>query len=101
MPGYIAATLHKFQHQPPTRTQHAPHRWNEPVYDTNPQLTSLADETAPLPPDRIKQLQQITGMLLHYARAVGRAMLVALRTFAVQQSNGTEATADAIVQLLN
>jgi hypothetical protein len=25
MPGYIAATLHKFQHQPPTRAQHAPY----------------------------------------------------------------------------
>jgi hypothetical protein len=101
MPGYIAATLNKFQHQPPTRAQHAPYRWNAPVYGTNPQLTDPVDETAPLPPNGIKRLQQITGMLLYYAQAVDPTMLVALGTIATQQSNGTQATADAIVQLLN
>jgi hypothetical protein len=101
MPGYIAATLHKFQHQPPTRAQHAPYRWNKPVYGINPQLTEPEDETAPLPPDRIKRLQQITGTLLYYARAVDPTMLVALVTIAAQQANGTEATADTIVRLLN
>jgi hypothetical protein len=101
MPGYIAATLHKFQHQPPTRAQHAPYCWNKPVYGTNPQLTEPEDDTAPLPPDGIKRIQQITGTLLYYARAVDPTMLVALGTIAAQQANGTEATADAIVQLLN
>jgi hypothetical protein len=89
MSGYIAATLQKFQHQLPTRAQHAPYQWNG------------EDQTAPLPPDRIKRLQQITGMLLYYARAVDPTMLVSLGTIALQQSNGTEAAADAIVQLLS
>jgi hypothetical protein len=71
------------------------------VYSTNPQLTNPVDKTAPLPPDRIKRLQQITGMLLYYARAVDPTTLVALETISMQQSNGTEATANAIVQLLN
>jgi hypothetical protein len=71
------------------------------VYGTNPQLTEPEDETAPLPPDGIKQLQQITGTLLYYARAVDPTMLVALRTISAQQANGTEATANAIIQLLN
>jgi hypothetical protein len=101
MPGYIAATLHKFQHQPPTRAQHAPYRWNKPVYGTNPQLTEPEDETPPLPPHVNKRLQQITGTLLYYAQAVDPTMLGALRTIVAQQANGTEATADAIVQLLN
>jgi hypothetical protein len=101
MLGYIAATLNKFQHQPPARAQHAPYRWNAPVYGTNPQLTDPVDETAPLPPDGIKRLQRITGTLLYYARAVDPTMLVALGTIAAQQSNSTEATADAIVQLSN
>jgi hypothetical protein len=69
------------------------------VYGTNPQLTEPEDETAPLPPDGIKQLQQITGTLLYYARAVDPTMLVALGIVA-QQVNGTEATLDAIAQLL-
>jgi hypothetical protein len=102
MPGYIAATLHKFQHQPPTRAQHAPYQWNEPEYGTNPQLTNPVDGTAPLPPDRTKRLQQITEKLLYYAQAaVDPIMLVALQTIDAQQSNVTENTADAIVKLLN
>jgi hypothetical protein len=70
-------------------------------YSTNPQLTEPEDETAPFPPDGIKRLQQITGTLLYYAQAVDPTMLVALGTIAAQQANGTEATADAIVRLLN
>jgi hypothetical protein len=94
--------LHKFQHQPPTRAQHTPYRWwNELVYGTNSQLTDPVDEAAPLPPGGIKQLQQITGTLLYYVRAVDPTMLVALGTIAAQQSKGTEAPADVIVQLLN
>ena len=32
MPGYIAATLQKFDHPNPNRPQHAPHRYNAPVF---------------------------------------------------------------------
>jgi hypothetical protein len=71
------------------------------VYGTNQQLTNPEDETAPLPPDGIKCLQQITGTLLYYAQAVDPTMLMALGIITAQQSNGMEATAEAIVQLLN
>jgi hypothetical protein len=101
MPGYIAAMLHKYQHPTNSLPQHAPYKWNEPIYGTSVQLTDPVDQTAPLPPAGIKRLQQITGTLLYYARAVDPTMLVALGTIAAQQTNGTEATAEAIVHLLN
>jgi hypothetical protein len=31
MPNYVAMALHKFQHPPPSRRQHAPHQWTRPV----------------------------------------------------------------------
>jgi hypothetical protein len=101
MPGYIAAALHKFQHPKLNRAQHAPHKWNEPIYGAKIQLADPIDQSEPLPPEGIKRVQQITGTLLYYARAVDPTMLVALGTIAAQQSHGTAATADAIVQLLD
>jgi endonuclease I len=32
MPGYIKAALHKYQHPAPMCPEHAPHKWNPPVY---------------------------------------------------------------------
>jgi hypothetical protein len=97
MSGYIAATFHKYQHH----AQHAPHKWNELNYGAKQQFTEPEDDTATLPPDGIKRIQQITGTLLYYARAVDPTMLMALGTIAAQQSKGTEATATAIVHLLD
>ncbi len=101
MPGYIAATLHKYQHPKTTRAQHAPHHWNAPSYGAKQQYTEPEDNTDTLPPEGINRIQKITGTLLYYARAVDPTMLVALGTIAAQQSKATEATATAIVQLLD
>ena len=32
MPKYIEKLLQKFLHTPPSRQQHAPHKWTEPTY---------------------------------------------------------------------
>jgi hypothetical protein len=101
MPGYIASTLHKYQHEPATRAQYAPHTWNAPTYGAKQQLTTPTDESAPLTPQGIKRVQQIIGSLLYYARPVDATLLVTLGTIAAQQAKGTEATADAVTQLLD
>ena len=93
--------IHKFQHSAPKWEQHAPHKWNKPNYGAKQQLTEPEDTTTPLSPKRITQVQQITGTLLYYAKAVDSTLLVALRTIAAQQVKGMEATAEAIVQLLD
>jgi hypothetical protein len=40
-------------------------------------------------------------MLLYYVCAIDSTILVALGTLATKQANGTEATAQAVTQLLN
>jgi hypothetical protein len=49
MPGYIKATLHKYQHPAPARPEHAPHTWNPPIYRVNLErfkTASTGDNTA-------------------------------------------------------
>ncbi len=101
MPGYVQATLHKYQHISPTQAQHAPHTWTVPNYGAKQQLTTPKDTSPPLTPDAIKRVQQITGTLLYYARAVDATLLVALGTIAAQQAHGTATTSAAINQLLD
>lgn len=101
MPGYIASTLHKFQHPHPKRPQHAPHKWTEPIYGASQQLTAPEDTTEALSPAAITRIQQVVGTLLYYARAADSTMLVAIGTIAAQQSKGTEATALAVNHLLD
>jgi hypothetical protein len=102
MHGYIRDALHRFQHpQHPTRPEHSPHAWVPPTCGAPIQLAPLDDTTPPLDAKQIKRLQQVIGTLLFYARAVDPTMLVALGTLAAAQSQGTEATADALTRLLN
>ena len=101
MPGYINKALTRFLHPEITRAQHSPHAWTAPQYGVATQLTTPADMSAPLDKAGITRLQEVIGTLLFYARAVDCTMLVALGTLASAQSKGTEATAQAVTQLLN
>jgi hypothetical protein len=46
MPGYIKASLHKYQHPAPARPEHAPHMWNPPIYGDK---TKIVTETTTSP----------------------------------------------------
>jgi hypothetical protein len=97
----ILKVLHKFQHPPPKQRQQAPSKWSHPQYTVKVQLTAPANTLQPLPPDDVKQLQKVVGNLLYYARAVDSTMLVALNGLASAQTKVTNATANALVHLLN
>jgi len=101
MPGYIAKALQRFQHPAPNRLQHAPHAWIPPQYGTKTQFTNPIDATPPMDIPQTKRLQQIIGVLLYYARALNLTMLVALGSLAAAQTEGTQATMEACMQLLN
>lgn len=102
LPGYVAAVLQRFEHAPPTRQQHAPHRYNKPVYGrSQPQLAMEDDTSERLDPDGTKRIQEVVGALLFYARAVDNTMFVALGTIASAQAKATKDTAKAMVHLLN
>jgi hypothetical protein len=49
----------------------------------------------------INKLQQLTGTLLYYARAVDPTLIMPINVLASEQSNATEVTAENVIKLLN
>jgi hypothetical protein len=101
MPGYIKATLHKYQHPAPARPEHAPHGWNLPIYGAKTQFVSDPTPSPALSYKDVNKLQQLTGTLLYYTRAVDPTLIMPINVLASEQSNATELTADKVIKLLN
>jgi hypothetical protein len=58
--------------------------------------------TSPTLSDKyVNKLQQLTGTLLYYARAVDPTLIMPINVLASEQSNATEVTADKVIKLLN
>jgi hypothetical protein len=101
MPGYIEEALQRFTHPLPKRPQHSPHKWVPPQYGATIQSAPPEDNTLPPNAKGIKRLQEVIGTLLFSARAVDNTMLVALGTLVAAQTQGTEQTMQALMQLLD
>jgi hypothetical protein len=101
MPGYINAALHKYQHAAPARPEHAPHTWNPPIYGAKTQCVEDETASAALSAKNVDKLQQLTGMLLYYVRAVDPALIIPINVLASEKSKSTAVTADKVIRLLN
>jgi hypothetical protein len=101
MPGFIKAALHKYQHPAPARPEHAPHTWNPPIYGTKMQFVNEITTSPALSDKDVNKLQQLTGTLLNYARAIDPTLTMPINVLASDQSNATEITADKVIKLLN
>jgi hypothetical protein len=89
MPGYIKAALHKYQHPAPARPEHAPHTWNPPIYGARTQFVDDKPTSPALSDKDVNKLQQLTGTLLYYARAVDPTLIMPINVLASEQSNAT------------
>jgi hypothetical protein len=101
MPGYIKAALHKYQHPAPGGPEHSPHTWNPPIYGAKTQFVSELTPSPAMSDKDVNKLQQLTGALLYYARAVDPTLIMSINVLASEQSNATEETADKVIKLLN
>jgi hypothetical protein len=101
MPGYIKAALHKYQHPAPERPEHSPHAWNPPIYGAKTQFVNEPTPSPALSDKDVNKLQQLTGTLLYYARAVDPTLIMPINVLASEKSNATEVTADKVIKLLN
>jgi hypothetical protein len=93
VPGYINAALHKYQHPAPTRPEHAPHKWNPPVYGAKSQYVEDDNNSPVLSAKDVTKLQQLTGTLLYYARAVDPTLIMPINVLASEQTKATADTA--------
>jgi hypothetical protein len=101
MPGYIKASLQKYQHPAPGRPEHAPHTWNPPIYGAKTQFVNETTPSPALSDKDVNKLQQLTGTLLYYARAVDTTLIMPINVLASEQSNATGITTDKVIKLLN
>jgi hypothetical protein len=67
------------------------------------QAKYVEDETtSPALSDKdVNKLQQLTGTLLYYARAIDPTLVVPINVLASEQSRATAVTADKVIKLLN
>jgi hypothetical protein len=101
MPGYIKAALHKYQHAAPAHPEHAPHTWNPAIYGAKTQFVNDETRSPTLSNKEVNKLQQLTGTLLYYARAVAPTLVMPINVLASKQSKAREVTADKVIKLLN
>jgi hypothetical protein len=100
MPGYVSNVLSKFQHDSPKHPQHTPSRYVTPAYSAKTQYAT-GDETPPLISQQCLTIQNVTGSVLYYARAVDPTVLMPLNDLATEQTKVTEKTQDATNQMLD
>ena len=101
MPNYVRSALDRITIARPTRTSHAPHKWNKPIYGKHPQYAPETDDSPPLPQSKITLVQECVGIFLYYAIAIDLSMLVALGTISSTQTTPTETTIEKITDFLN
>jgi hypothetical protein len=101
MSGYINAALHKYQHPAPARPEHAPHKWNPPVYGAKTQYVEDENNSPALSTIDVNKLKQLTGTLLYYARAVDPTLIMPINVLASEQTKATSDTADKVIKILN
>jgi hypothetical protein len=85
MPGYIKSSLNKYQHAAPARPEHAPHMYNPPKYGAKTQFVNEVTTSPTLSDKDVNKLQQLTGRLLYYARAVGPTLIMPINVLASEQ----------------
>jgi hypothetical protein len=82
MHGYIKVALHMYQHPAPARPEHSPHTWNPPTYGAKTQFVSDTKTSPTLLDKDVNKLQQLTGTLLYYARAVDPTLIMPINILA-------------------
>jgi hypothetical protein len=97
MTGYIKDALHKYQHPAPARPEHSPHTWNPPIYGAKTQFVTDTITSPTLSDKEINKLQQLTGTLLYYTRAVDPTLIMPINVLESEQSTATNVTAEKVI----
>lgn len=91
MLGYVIKLLARYKHIM-TKKQYSPYPVNPKKYGKDAQLPIPCDDTPILNAADKKEVEQIVGSVLYYARAVDLTTLVGLSSIASQQAKATATT---------
>jgi hypothetical protein len=101
MPGYIKKKLQKYKHLLVGRIQNCPYSPEPKKFGLDAQAPLMPDATPVLDVGGIKQIQQIVGSILYYARTVNMTVLMALSSIVVEQTKAMEKNMGRWIQLLD
>ena len=101
MPGYVNMALIRFKHRTPKRRQDQPYQHVIPNYGAKTQYAVGPDGTALLDKDNKKFVQQVTGTVLYYARAVDSMMLLVLSVLVSEQASPKKKTMEKVMTFLD
>jgi hypothetical protein len=71
------------------------------VYGAKTQYVEDENNSPTLSAKDVNKLQQLTGMLLYYSRAVYQTLIMPINVLASEQTKATAETADKVIKLLN
>jgi hypothetical protein len=100
MPGYIKKLLQKYKRCVLPKPPHCPYSPSPKQYMAKAQTPIPVNISPKLSPND-KEIQQIIGSILYYAREVDITVLMALSSIAIKQTKVTTHTVEKAKQLLN
>ena len=89
---YVAESLTRFRHKHPRKPQDQPYLQIKLNYGAKDHYDEAIDNSSPLTKEHKKIVQEVTGTLLYYARAVYPTIINVLGSITSQQANPTEKT---------
>jgi hypothetical protein len=89
MSKYVMKQIPRYAHPAPLKPQHCPYSPNPISYGNDNQAPTSTNDSLLLDAAGKKNIQQIVGSFLYYARAVDPTILMALSNIATQQSAPT------------
>jgi hypothetical protein len=85
----------------PQNAQSTHHTRGIHLYGAKTQYVEDETTSPALSDNDVNKLQQLTGTLLYYARAVDPTLIMPINVLASEQSRATAVTADTVIKLLN
>ena len=101
MPKYVFKSLAKFNHKLLKKTQHAPYKWQVPLYGKRVQVVHPTLPAPALSKKETKIVQSKVGTFIYYGRAVEPTLLVVLNEIYSDQAKPTQSTVKDLTRLLD
>jgi hypothetical protein len=97
MPGYIRKKLQEYEHIHPKKPQHCLYSPKPKQFGREAQWPLTGNNSKLLDDCAKKQIQNIVGNILYYARAVNMMVLMVLSTIVMSQAHPTKNTMAHVV----
>jgi hypothetical protein len=101
VPDFVKKAFNKYQHPKPIKPQHAPTKFVPINYGAKVQAPAPDNNSPLLPPEGIRQIQDIVGTFAWYSQATDLPMAQTQSSITGRQSKATQQLCEEVTQLLD